>query len=70
MIARPGNSDIQMLEYADAGTGPSLSILVLHDDAEREFDYTAGAEKAVGQAADSGWTVASIKNDWASVFSD
>jgi phosphoglycolate phosphatase-like HAD superfamily hydrolase len=64
------NGDIQMLEYADAGTGPSLSMLVLHDDAEREFDYTAGAEKALEQAAKSGWTVASIKNDWASVFSD
>jgi phosphoglycolate phosphatase-like HAD superfamily hydrolase len=64
------NGDIQMLEYADTGTGPSLSMLVLHDDAEREFDYTAGAEKALEQAAKSGWTVASIKNDWARVFSD
>ena len=64
------NGDIQMLEYADAGTGPSLSMLVLHDDAEREFDYTAGAENALEQAAKSGWTVASIKNDWADVFSD
>jgi phosphoglycolate phosphatase-like HAD superfamily hydrolase len=70
LAAGNSNGDIQMLEYADAGTGPSLSILVLHDDAEREFDYTAGAEKALEQAADSGWTVASIKNDWASVFSD
>ena len=64
------NGDIQMLEYADAGTGPSLSMLVLHDDAEREFDYTAGAEQALSDAATHGWTVASIKNDWASVFSD
>jgi hypothetical protein len=70
LAAGNSNGDIQMLEYADAGTGPSLSMLVLHDDAEREFDYTAGAEKALEQAAESGWTVASIKNDWASVFSD
>lgn len=64
------NGDIEMLEYADASAGPSLSMLVLHDDAEREFDYVAGAEKALDHAAQSGWTVASIKNDWASVFSD
>ena len=64
------NGDIQMLEYANAGTGPSLSMLVLHDDAEREFDYTAGAEQALSEAATHGWIVASIKNDWASVFSD
>jgi hypothetical protein len=25
-------------------------MLVLHDDAEREFAYTAGAEKAIGLA--------------------
>jgi phosphoglycolate phosphatase-like HAD superfamily hydrolase len=70
LAAGNSNGDIQMLEYADTGAGASLSMLVLHDDAEREFDYTAGADKALEQAANSGWTVASIKNDWASVFSD
>ena len=64
------NGDIQMLEYANTGTGPSLSMLVLHDDAEREFDYIAGAEQALSDAATHGWIVASIKRDWASVFSD
>jgi len=64
------NGDIEMLEYTDAGPGPSLSMLVLHDDAEREFDYTAGAEKALERAAKSGWTVASIKSDWIRVFRD
>jgi len=42
--------------------------LVLHDDAEREFDYTSGAEQALAKADASGWTVVSIKNDWAAVF--
>jgi hypothetical protein len=64
------NGDIEMLEYTGASAGPSLSMLVLHDDAQREFDYVAGAEKALEQAAKSGWTVASIKNDWATVFSE
>jgi phosphoglycolate phosphatase-like HAD superfamily hydrolase len=64
------NGDIEMLEFTRAGDGPSLSMLVLHDDAEREFDYTAGAEKALEEAGASGWTVASIKNDWSNVFAD
>ena len=40
---------------------------MLHDD-EREFDYVSGSERALERAAESGWTVVSIKNDWASVF--
>ena len=35
---------------------------------EREFAYTGGAEQALEQAAAQGWTVASIKRDWTSVF--
>lgn len=62
------NGDIEMLQFADAGAGPSMSLLVLHDDADREFDYTAGAEKALDLASTRGWTVASMRNDWARVF--
>ena len=49
---------------------PGLRLLVLHDDPEREFDYTAGAEQSLKQADEEGWTVVSIKNDWATVFTD
>jgi hypothetical protein len=45
-------------------------LLVLHDDADREFDYEAGAEKALGQAAKDDWTIVSMRKDWATVFSD
>jgi hypothetical protein len=44
--------------------------LLLHDDAEREFDYTAGAEEALETADQQNWTVVSIKNDWNTVFTD
>jgi phosphoglycolate phosphatase-like HAD superfamily hydrolase len=64
------NGDIQMLEHTAAGAGPSLCLLVLHDDADREFDYVAGAEKSLDEAKSRGWTVVSMKNDWATVFSD
>jgi hypothetical protein len=45
-----------------------LRLLVLHDDGEREFAYTTGAEQALEQAAADGWTVVSIERDWAAVF--
>ena len=40
-IAAFGNSDgdRQMLEYATTGSGPRFGMLVLHDDAKREFAY-------------------------------
>jgi hypothetical protein len=41
---------------------------VLHDDPAREFAYTAGAKEALKQADREGWTVVSLKNDWATVF--
>jgi hypothetical protein len=42
----------------------------LHDDAEREFVYVAGAENALDTAEKSGWTVVSMKNDWNAVFGE
>ena len=62
------NGDIPMLRYAGGKGRPGLRLLVLHDDAEREFDYKAGAEESLDAAATHGWTVVSIKNDWANVF--
>jgi hypothetical protein len=38
----------------------SLRLLVLHDDAEREFDCTSGAEQALEQADTNGWSIVSI----------
>jgi hypothetical protein len=58
-----------MLDFAQRPDRPSLRLLVLHDDAEREFAYTSGAEKALAEARTSGWTVVSMKDDFATVFS-
>ena len=69
LAAGNSNGDDEMLQYSGAPTRPSLRLLVLHDDADREFDYTAGAERALDHAKTYGWTVVSIKNDWATVFS-
>ena len=64
------NGDDEMLMYTGAQDGPSLKMLVHHDDAEREFAYTAGAERALGHAEQYGWTTVSMRDDWATVFRD
>ena len=62
------NGDVPMLEFAGQRGGTFLRLLVLHDDDEREFAYTTGAERALEQAAAEGWTVVSMRDDWATVF--
>jgi phosphoglycolate phosphatase-like HAD superfamily hydrolase len=80
-IAAFGNSvgDQQMLEYVDSGPGTRFELLVLHDDAKREFAYgparglqdvkfgsfTSALED---HAKKDGWTVVSMKGDWKTVF--
>ena len=76
-----GNStgDRQMLEYTKAGDGSRLAMLVLHDDAKREYAYGSAQglpDTKVGaftqalydEAKKRGWTVISIKNDWKKIF--
>jgi hypothetical protein len=80
-IAAFGNStgDQQMLEYTGAGDGLRLKMLVLHDDAEREYAYGPAEglpDTKVGtftqdlydEAKKDGWTVISMKNDWKRIF--
>ena len=62
------NGDIPMLRFARTGDREGLRLLVLHDDADREFDYTAGAEDALERAKERGWTIVSVKDDWTTVF--
>jgi len=62
------NGDVPMLHFTQHADKPSLRLLLLHDDGEREFAYTAGAEQALARASADGWTVVSLKDDWATVF--
>ena len=57
-----------MLAYSGREGSPALRLLLLHDDDEREFDYTAGAEQALEVAGQQDWTVVSMKDDWTQVF--
>lgn len=68
VAAGNSNGDIPMLHFTQHPDKPSLRLMVLHDDDEREFAYTTGAEQALEDAANHGWTVVSVKKDWATVF--
>src|SRR5262245_3461549 len=76
-----GNStgDQQMLEYTTAGDGARLGMLVLHDDAKREYAYGPAQglpDSKVGtftqalydEAKKRGWVVISMKDDWKRLF--
>ena len=71
-IFAAGNSDgdYQMMEYTLSGDGPSMAILVHHDDETREYNYMHGTEKAVEDAAAKGWYVVSMKDDFKEIFSN
>ena len=68
LAAGNSNGDIPMLDFTQHQDKASFRVLVLHDDGDREFDYTSGAEQALERAETSGWTIVSIKDDWGSVF--
>jgi phosphoglycolate phosphatase-like HAD superfamily hydrolase len=81
-VAAFGNStgDQQMLEYTKAGDGERLAMLVLHDDAKREYAYGPAhdlpntkvgtfTQALYDEAKKNGWVVISMKDDWKRVFS-
>jgi hypothetical protein len=81
VLMRPPNStgDQQMLEYTQAGGGAPLMMIVLHDDAQREYAYGpaqglpdtkvgAFTQALYDEAKSKGWFVISMKNDWKRIF--
>ena len=80
-LAAFGNTagDRQMLEYAKAGEGARLAMLVMHDDAKREYAYGpaqglpdtrvgAFSQDLYDEAMRDGWVVVSMKDDWRRIF--
>jgi phosphoserine phosphatase len=76
-----GNSDgdRQMLEYTKAGDGARLAMIVMHDDAKREYAYGpakglpatkigAFTQAFYDEAMKNGFVVISMKYDWKSIF--
>ncbi|MGC2732811.1 MAG: HAD family hydrolase [Candidatus Acidiferrales bacterium] len=76
-----GNSDgdREMLEYTQGGSGARFMLLVLHDDAVREYAYGpakglpdvrlgAFTQALYDQAKKDGWIVLSMNEDWKHIF--
>jgi len=81
-VAAFGNSDgdRQMLEWTGAGDGARLMMLVLHDDADREYAYGPAnglpdtkfgtfSQATMDEVGKQGWVVISMKDDWKRIFS-
>jgi len=73
------NGDKEMLEYTQGGGGARFELLVLHNDATREYAYGpaqglpdvklgAFRQDLYDQSKKAGWTVVSMKDDWKQVF--
>ena len=74
-IGRPpifaaGNTmgDLEMLQYATKRRGPGMGILIVHDDAEREYAYSDPRIEAAAKT--NGWTLVSMKKDFRTIFPD
>jgi len=59
-----GDVDLEMLQEA------RFRLVIVHDDAEREYVVTAAAEKLLAAGKEGGWTMVSMKDDWKTVFKD
>lgn len=74
-IIAGGNSDgdFQMLEWATAGDGPRLGLIVHHTDGEREVAYDRDSHigklvRGLDEGPDRGWVIVDMKQDWSRVY--
>ena len=59
-----GDVDLEMLQEA------RFRLVIVHDDSDREYAYSAAAEKLLEAGQQGGWTMVSMKNDWKTIFKD
>lgn len=76
-IAAFGNSDgdLQMLQWAAAGSGPNLEVYIHHTDDKREWAYDREShigrlDKGLDEAREKGWTIVDMKTDWKEIYPD
>lgn len=70
-----GNSDgdLQMLQYTDSNANESFQLYLHHTDSVREWAYDRESsigrlDKGLDEAAEKGWTVIDMKNDWKVIY--
>jgi len=71
-----GNSDgdLEMLQYAATGAGPSLELFIHHTDATREYAYDRKSrigtlDQGLDYAREHNWVVVNMKKDWKNIYS-
>jgi phosphoserine phosphatase len=78
LAAGDSAGDAELLDYASAAGGPSLALLVEHDDAKREYAYPAWITSASAAPAapvatiarQRGWTPVSMRDDWEAIYAN
>lgn len=60
--------DIEMNEYCQSNSLPSIQLIVNHDDPVREFEYSEKGNESLDACAKYDWNVVSMKNDWKKIF--
>lgn len=70
-----GNSDgdLAMMQYTASGEGKRFMLYLHHTDADREWAYDREShigqlDKGLDEAAEKGWTVIDMKNDWKVIY--
>lgn len=74
LVAGNSDGDFAMLEWATAGEGPRLGMIVHHTDADREFAYDRDSHvgrlaRALDEAPERGWLIIDMARDWKTVWS-
>ncbi len=60
--------DIAMLEFCQGSRHPSFQMIIDHNDSTREFYYREKDSASLRAAVKNNWHVASIKDDWKTIF--
>lgn len=70
-----GNSDgdLQMMEWTDSNTYPSLKIFVHHTDSVREWAYDRDShigkfDKTLDRSKEKGWNIVDMSQDWKVIY--
>ncbi|MBY5591899.1 haloacid dehalogenase-like hydrolase [Rhizobium leguminosarum] len=63
-----GRGDVAMMRWSKDRNGPSLQLLINHDDAAREYAYAESDGYSLDAARKYGFQVVSMKDDWKTII--
>jgi hypothetical protein len=73
LVAGNSDGDFEMLEWATAGEGPRLGMIVHHTDAAREWAYDRDSHvgrlaRGLDEGPGRGWLIIDMAEDWETVW--